>query len=58
MNVNFGLFPPVEAPKVEGRRLRGKEKALAKKHALTSRALADFGAWIAGAGGPARAAAE
>ena len=26
MNVNFGLFPPLEAPKVDGKRLRGPEK--------------------------------
>ncbi|MGS1093179.1 methylenetetrahydrofolate--tRNA-(uracil(54)-C(5))-methyltransferase (FADH(2)-oxidizing) TrmFO [Aquamicrobium terrae] len=47
MNVNFGLFPPVEVPKVEGKRLRGKEKTLAKKRAMTARALQDCGAWLA-----------
>ncbi|GHC75935.1 methylenetetrahydrofolate--tRNA-(uracil(54)-C(5))-methyltransferase (FADH(2)-oxidizing) TrmFO [Limoniibacter endophyticus] len=47
MNVNFGLFPPVEIPREEGKRLRGKEKTTAKKHALTARALVDFDAWIA-----------
>ena len=31
MNVNFGLFPPIEAPKAEGKRLRGKDKTIAKK---------------------------
>jgi methylenetetrahydrofolate--tRNA-(uracil-5-)-methyltransferase len=46
MNVNFGLFPPVEVPKPEGKRLRGTEKAIAKKQALTSRALADTKSWI------------
>jgi methylenetetrahydrofolate--tRNA-(uracil-5-)-methyltransferase len=46
MNVNFGLFPPVEAPKVAGKRLRGKEKSLAKKRAMTARALADCRAWL------------
>jgi methylenetetrahydrofolate--tRNA-(uracil-5-)-methyltransferase len=46
MNVNFGLFPPVEAPKVEGKRLRGKDKIIAKRHALTSRALADCRRWL------------
>jgi len=46
MNVNFGLFPPVEAPKVEGKRLRGKDKIVAKRHAITSRALADCRAWL------------
>jgi methylenetetrahydrofolate--tRNA-(uracil-5-)-methyltransferase len=46
MNVNFGLFPPVAAPKQEGKRLRGKEKTIAKKKAMTSRALADCRAWL------------
>lgn len=46
MNVNFGLFPPVDTPRVDGRRLRGKDKTLTRKHALTSRALADFRAWL------------
>jgi methylenetetrahydrofolate--tRNA-(uracil-5-)-methyltransferase len=50
MNVNFGLFPPLErAPKGEdGRRLRGSEKALARKRALTDRARTDLTAWLAG----------
>ena len=48
MNVNFGLFPPVEMPKPEGKRLRGKEKTAAKKKALTARALADFRQWLDG----------
>ncbi|TDR89941.1 methylenetetrahydrofolate--tRNA-(uracil(54)-C(5))-methyltransferase (FADH(2)-oxidizing) TrmFO [Enterovirga rhinocerotis] len=48
MNVNFGLFPPLaSAPKGEGgKRLRGSEKALARKRALTDRARADFSAWL------------
>jgi methylenetetrahydrofolate--tRNA-(uracil-5-)-methyltransferase len=46
MNVNFGLFPPVEVPKEEGKRLRGKEKTIAKKRALSARALADFRLWL------------
>ncbi len=51
MNVNFGLFPPLaHAIKSEsGQRLRGTEKALAKKRALTRRALADLERWITGA---------
>jgi methylenetetrahydrofolate--tRNA-(uracil-5-)-methyltransferase len=50
MNVNFGLFPPLaHAPKGEsGERLRGTEKALAKKRALSRRALADLARWISG----------
>ena len=55
MNVNFGLFPPVELPKTDGKRLRGKEKTLAKKRATTARALAHFREWL---GVPARVAAE
>ncbi|RWM30138.1 methylenetetrahydrofolate--tRNA-(uracil(54)-C(5))-methyltransferase (FADH(2)-oxidizing) TrmFO [Mesorhizobium sp.] len=54
MNVNFGLFPPVEAPKAEGKRLRGKDKTIAKRHAITTRALADCREWL---GLPARAQA-
>jgi methylenetetrahydrofolate--tRNA-(uracil-5-)-methyltransferase len=52
MNVNFGLFPPLaENPKKGpgGERLRGPAKALARKRALTARALADLEAWRAGA---------
>jgi hypothetical protein len=51
MNVNFGLFPPLE-PGTELRpddwqgRFRGKDKALAKKRAITSRALADCRRWL------------
>ncbi len=48
MNVNFGLFPPIEVPKEPGKRLRGPEKTLAKKHALTARARADAARWLAG----------
>ena len=46
MNINFGLFPPAEAPKVEGKRLRGKDKIVAKRHTLTARALADCRTWL------------
>jgi methylenetetrahydrofolate--tRNA-(uracil-5-)-methyltransferase len=50
MNVNFGLFPPLERmPKADdGKRLRGAAKAVAKKRALTDRARADLGAWLPG----------
>ncbi|MBE7185070.1 MAG: methylenetetrahydrofolate--tRNA-(uracil(54)-C(5))-methyltransferase (FADH(2)-oxidizing) TrmFO [Methylobacterium mesophilicum] len=46
MNVNFGLFPPVDAPRSEGKRLRGKEKTIAKKRAMTARALDDCRKWL------------
>jgi methylenetetrahydrofolate--tRNA-(uracil-5-)-methyltransferase len=51
MNINFGLFPPLaRAPSAGpgGKKLRGPEKAIAKKHALCQRALADLDAWIGG----------
>ncbi|GLS44933.1 methylenetetrahydrofolate--tRNA-(uracil(54)-C(5))-methyltransferase (FADH(2)-oxidizing) TrmFO [Methylobacterium brachythecii] len=48
MNVNFGLFPPLDhAPRNEtGKRLRGPEKAALKRRALTDRARADLAAWL------------
>ena len=52
MNINFGLFPPtgLTLPTgAAGQRLRGPAKALAKKQALTRRALADLERWIGGA---------
>ena len=50
MNVNFGLFPPIAAPVApEGRKFgRGSAKNLARKGALSQRALADLERWIAG----------
>jgi methylenetetrahydrofolate--tRNA-(uracil-5-)-methyltransferase len=59
MNVNFGLFPPIAAPPIpEGRKFgRGSAKNLARKSALSTRALADLARWIAGEL-PAAAAAE
>ncbi len=49
MNVNFGLFPPIEGPTRDaaGNRVKGKERGAAKKRALTARALADLDRWIA-----------
>ena len=51
MNVNFGLFPPLEAGtklKPEGfeGRFRGKDKSVARKKAMTARALADCRKWL------------
>jgi methylenetetrahydrofolate--tRNA-(uracil-5-)-methyltransferase len=49
MNVNFGLFPPLaKAPTrgADGERLRGTAKTLAKKRALSARALDDLARWI------------
>jgi methylenetetrahydrofolate--tRNA-(uracil-5-)-methyltransferase len=50
MNINFGLFPPLAHPpakKPDGSRLRGNEKTVAKKQAISARALADLDRWIA-----------
>ncbi|UFZ05896.1 methylenetetrahydrofolate--tRNA-(uracil(54)-C(5))-methyltransferase (FADH(2)-oxidizing) TrmFO [Bradyrhizobium ontarionense] len=50
MNINFGLFPPLAAAptkKPDGTRLKGNEKTVAKKQALSARALADLDRWIA-----------
>jgi methylenetetrahydrofolate--tRNA-(uracil-5-)-methyltransferase len=50
MNINFGLFPPLaSAPThgADGKRLRGPEKGVARKRALSARARTDLEAWIA-----------
>ncbi|MFC5068436.1 methylenetetrahydrofolate--tRNA-(uracil(54)-C(5))-methyltransferase (FADH(2)-oxidizing) TrmFO [Flaviflagellibacter deserti] len=51
MNVNFGLFPPIEGPirGPEGERVRGAAKSAAKKRIITSRAKADLETWLGGA---------
>jgi methylenetetrahydrofolate--tRNA-(uracil-5-)-methyltransferase len=49
MNINFGLFPPLVSPptkKPDGTRLRGNEKTIAKRRAISSRALSDLDCWI------------
>jgi methylenetetrahydrofolate--tRNA-(uracil-5-)-methyltransferase len=48
MNVNFGLFPPIDEPRVDadGKRLRGLERGFARKRALSARAAADLAAWL------------
>jgi methylenetetrahydrofolate--tRNA-(uracil-5-)-methyltransferase len=52
MNVNFGLFPPIVEPRVDaaGRRLRGPERGVARKRALSARAEADLAGWVAAVG--------
>ena len=49
MNVNFGLFPPIVEPRADetGKRLRGPERGIARKRALSARAEADLAAWAA-----------
>jgi methylenetetrahydrofolate--tRNA-(uracil-5-)-methyltransferase len=48
MNVNFGLFPPIDVPThgPDGKKLKGEERGRAKKLALAERALGDLGAWL------------
>jgi methylenetetrahydrofolate--tRNA-(uracil-5-)-methyltransferase len=53
MNINFGLFPPLEPgtklrPDGFEGRFRGKDKSIAKKKAMSARALADCRAWLGG----------
>jgi methylenetetrahydrofolate--tRNA-(uracil-5-)-methyltransferase len=56
MNINYGLFPPISLDKPsDGKRLRGKEKALAKKKAMSARALRDVRDWLSAAGRQAAA---
>ena len=47
MNVNFGLFPEIVAPRTDanGKRLRGKEKGRAKKQLQSARALQALSEW-------------
>jgi len=47
MNINFGLFPPIELEYKEedGTRIRGKNKTRFRKAALSRRALKDIQAW-------------
>ncbi|RTL64002.1 MAG: methylenetetrahydrofolate--tRNA-(uracil(54)-C(5))-methyltransferase (FADH(2)-oxidizing) TrmFO [Hyphomicrobiales bacterium] len=57
MNINFGLFPPLDAPShdVDGKRIKGKDRGVARKKLLSARALQDIDRWLAG---NMRAAAE
>lgn len=47
MNINFGLFPPMDAPTrdADGNRLRGKQKSRARKQLISARALDDLATW-------------
>src|SRR6202035_514676 len=50
MNINFGLFPPLPSPptkKPDGTRLRGNDKTVARRQAISARALLDLDRWIA-----------
>jgi len=48
MNVNFGLFPPIEAPThgADGKKLKGEERGRTKKLAMAERALGDLAGWL------------
>ncbi|MCI5060526.1 MAG: methylenetetrahydrofolate--tRNA-(uracil(54)-C(5))-methyltransferase (FADH(2)-oxidizing) TrmFO [Alphaproteobacteria bacterium] len=45
MNVNFGLFPPLELTPEQKKGLKGKEKGRARKKAMAGRALNDIKIW-------------
>ncbi len=49
MNVNFGLFPPIDAPThgADGKKLKGEDRGRAKKLAMAERALGDLAQWSA-----------
>ncbi|MGA9657609.1 MAG: methylenetetrahydrofolate--tRNA-(uracil(54)-C(5))-methyltransferase (FADH(2)-oxidizing) TrmFO [Asticcacaulis sp.] len=48
MNINYGLLPPLEAPKVDenGVKIPLKERGRAKKRLMSIRALADLQDWL------------
>ncbi|SFC59349.1 methylenetetrahydrofolate--tRNA-(uracil-5-)-methyltransferase [Bosea sp. CRIB-10] len=51
MNINFGLFPPIEGVATtgpDGKRLKGPAKSVARKQALTARAKVELDGWIGG----------
>jgi len=58
INVNYGLLPPLEAPRVDedGKRIPPRDRGLAKKRLMSLRALASLDRWSGG--GAARAAAQ
>jgi len=49
MNINYGLLPPLETPKVDesGQKIPLKQRGRAKKRLMSLRALADFDGWLA-----------
>ena len=48
MNINYGLLPPMEAPKADenGQKIPLKERGRAKKRLMSIRALHDLEAWL------------
>jgi methylenetetrahydrofolate--tRNA-(uracil-5-)-methyltransferase len=58
MNVNYGLFPEIgeiDLTGPNGKRLKGADKARARKRAMSLRALADLDVWLQGQLAPAPA---
>jgi methylenetetrahydrofolate--tRNA-(uracil-5-)-methyltransferase len=52
MNVNFGLFPPLtRSTKEQGKPLKAAERGMARKKALSARALTDLSCWLESSGG-------
>jgi methylenetetrahydrofolate--tRNA-(uracil-5-)-methyltransferase len=47
MNVNYGLLPPLPAPRVDetGAKIPPKDRGRAKKRLMSERALAGLHAW-------------
>jgi methylenetetrahydrofolate--tRNA-(uracil-5-)-methyltransferase len=51
MNVNYGLFPEIDAFDTtgpDGKRLKGADRTRSKKRAMSVRALNDIDAWLSG----------
>ena len=55
MNINFGLFPPIEESRIDenGKKLRGPERGAARKRLLSERAKRDLERVDRGRGGGA-----
>ena len=49
MNINFGLFPPLDEPPMTpgAPRPKGKQRGAAKKRSIAERALVDLAGWLA-----------
>ncbi|MBP7703912.1 MAG: methylenetetrahydrofolate--tRNA-(uracil(54)-C(5))-methyltransferase (FADH(2)-oxidizing) TrmFO [Caulobacter sp.] len=50
MNINYGLLPPMEAPKktADGQKMKNADRGRAKKRLMSERAVADLDRWLAG----------
>ena len=58
MNINYGLLPPMEAPKrdADGKKLPPPERGRAKKKLMSERALRDLDGWLGVSVAPPEAA--